>query len=172
MFETFWPNHKVTFDKTLLNDLYRYALSLAHEEHQAYDLLQSCCEKALSKKIDQQSLKPYMLRMIRNQFIDQYRRNKLELVVDTDFSAQEKIDEQVTLQDLEQIAIDKQHVALILDKLDYQDRELLYLWAVEGITMQELAERTNTPRGTLLARLSRLKKRLKKQYSHLIDQVS
>ena len=109
---------------------------------------------------------------MRNQFIDQYRRTKLELVVDSELAQHTEIDEQNSLLELEKIMIAKQHVALILQELSHQDRELLYLWAVEGRTVQELAERTDTPRGTLLSRLHRLKNRLRQDYGHLIEQVS
>lgn len=172
MLELVWPSKKITFDKTLLNELYRYALSLTHDETQAYDLLQSCCEKTLHKKLNLEQQKPYMYKVIRNQFIDSYRRNKLELIIDSQANTEDRLEEQSTLQDLDQIMIDKQHVSIILDDLSSQDRELLYLWAVEGSTVQELAERTSTPRGTLLSRLSRLKKRLQQQYGYIREQVS
>ncbi|EPJ55277.1 MAG: ECF subfamily RNA polymerase sigma-24 factor [Osedax symbiont Rs2] len=172
MFKRIWPAKKITFDKALLNDLFRYALSLAHDEQQAYDLLQSCCEKVLQKPVAMEQLKPYMFKVIRNQFIDQYRRTKLELVVDSELAQHTEIEEQNSLLELENIMIDKQHVALILQELSHQDRELLYLWAIEGRTVQELAESTDTPRGTLLSRLHRLKNRLRQDYGHLIEQVS
>ncbi len=172
MFELIWPTKKATFNAALLNDLYRYALSLSHDETLAYDLVQSCCEKTLDKKIASDQRKAFMFKVIRNQYIDIYRRRKLELVVDSELSNQPSLEEQCTLQDLDQIMIDKQHVDLILSDLDYQDRELLYLWAVEGTTMQELSERTATPRGTLLSRLNRLKKRLQQQYGYLNEQAS
>ena len=171
MFDYFWPVKKTPFDKVLLNDLYRYALSFTHDEQQAYDLLQSTCEKVLSQNIAAKQLKAYMIRMIRNAYIDQYRRKKLELVVDQRLSEQHLIERTVT-SELEQIIIDQQHVSIILQSLNPHERELLYLWAVEGKTVQELATQTNTSRGTLLARLHRLKKRLKQEYSHLIERVS
>ena len=68
--------------------------------------------------------------------------------------------------------IDQQHIAIILKELAPKERELLFLWAVEGNTVQELADRTNTSRGTLLSRLSRLKKRLQQQYGYLIGQAA
>ena len=37
---------------------------------------------------------------------------------------------------------------------------MLYLWAVEEYTVDEIALLTETPRGTLLSRLHRLKKRV------------
>ena len=168
MFDIFWPIKKTRFTKVLLNDLYRYALSLTHNEQHAYDLLQGACEKALARKLTAEQLKPYMIRIIRNAYIDQYRRQKLELVVDQHLIESDILTPSET-PELEQIIIDKQHVSIILQTLNYQERELLYLWAVEGRTVQELATLTNTPKGTLLARLHRLKKRLQQQHSHLIE---
>jgi RNA polymerase sigma-70 factor (ECF subfamily) len=172
MLELIWPAKKAAFNKTLLNDLYRYALSLSHDETLAFDLVQSCCEKTLNKKITPDQHKAFMFKVIRNQYIDIYRRRKLELVIDSELTSQSDIEEQCTLQNLDQIMIDKQHVDLILSDLNYQDRELLYLWAVEGTTMQELSERTATPRGTLLSRLNRLKKRLQQRYGYINEQAS
>ena len=165
MLKNIWPLKKVVFDKPLLNNLYRYALSLTHEPHQAYDLVQSCCEKTLRKPPANSALKPFMFRVIRNQFIDQYRRKKLELVVDSQSDSLAVLEQQSSLQELDDIMIDKQHVAILLRELNPQERELLYLWAVEGVTMQELADQTNTPRGTILSRLNRLKKRLKQEFA-------
>lgn len=172
MFTFFRSTKKITFDEQLLNSLYRYGLSLCHREDQAYELVQSCCEKILKKPTEHQNLKSYMMRIIRNEYIDLYRRNKLELVIDSELKNIQFVDEQGVLPQLEQIMIDKQHVALIMDQLTSEERELLYLWAVEGLSMQELSLQTNTPRATLLARLNRLKKRLNKQFGHLVNQVS
>ncbi len=172
MFELIWPAKKAKLNKALLNDLYRYAVSLTQDETLAYDLVQSCCEKTLGKKIEGDQRKAFMFKVIRNHYIDIYRRRKLELVSDSESSNHSAREEQCTLQDLDQIMIDKQHVDLILSDLNYQERELLYLWAVEGTTLQEISERTSTPRGTLLSRLNRLKKRLQQQYGHLNEQAS
>jgi len=172
MFNFKWPSKEVAFSKELLNSLYRYALSLSNDEQQAYDLVQSCCEKALKKNIAAGDLKPYMYKSIRNQYIDMFRRKKLELVVDSELEQRELIDEHFIVENLDQLMIDRQHLEIILQDIDYQDRELLYLWAVEGNSMQELAQRTNTSRNTLLSRLNRLRKRLNHKYSYLNEQVS
>lgn len=172
MFNFNWPAKDVQFNDELLQSLYRYALSLSNDQQQAYDLVQSCCEKVLLKKVPAKELKPYMRKSIRNQFIDQYRRWKLELVIDSDLEQQEFIDEQHVTHGLEQLMINRQHLAIILQDISYQDRELLYLWAVEGNSMQELAQCTDTSRNTLLSRLNRLKKRLSQKYGYLNEQVS
>ncbi|MCP4320629.1 MAG: RNA polymerase sigma factor [Psychromonas sp.] len=172
MFNFFRPSKKVTFSKLLLNELYRYALSLCQQSDQAYDLVQSSCEKVLKQKIEQDSLKAYMMTCIRNEYFDQFRHFKLSLVVDEKLQNEQSVNEEVVLQHLDSIMIDKQHVAIILEQLSIDERELLYLWAVEGFSMQEIATQTNTARGTLLSRISRLKKRLQNDFPHLVKEVS
>ena len=153
MFNFSWRITEFNLSDALLNSLYRYALSLVHDQQQAYDLVQNCCEKVLRQKKPAVDLKPYMFKIIRNQFIDQYRRKKLELVADGTLAQQQIIHEQDVVQDLEQLMIN-------------------YLWAVEGHSIAEIAQRTDRSRNTLLSRLNRLKKRLKQKYGHLNEQVS
>ncbi|MDO6765589.1 RNA polymerase sigma factor [Agarivorans sp. 1_MG-2023] len=171
MFKIFRRPTKPVFSDELLNQLYRYALSLCNNDQQAYDLLQSCCEKVLQQARLPEPLKPYMMRVIRNQFIDQYRRRKLELVADEALQA-ELVKPEDHWQDMESLVIDQQHVALLIQKLSADDAELLYLWAVEGFSMQEISNASGIARGTLLSRVSRLKKRLSDEFSHLVEEVS
>ena len=147
-------------EKKDLNRLYRYAWSLAKDDTHAFDLVQSNIEKVLRRntiKID--NTVNYIMSGIRNEFIDHSRRNrKFEtLSIDEDSSAQIY---EVT-PDLESILIDEQDVEWILERLNPLESELLYLWAVEEYTIDEIAVMQNIPRGTLLSRISRLKKRLK-----------
>ena len=172
MFNIFRRTQKIDFSKDLLNDLYRYALSLCQYSDQAYDLVQSSCEKVLKQGIEQGAIKPYMMTCIRNEYFDQFRRFKLSLVVDEKLQDELVVNEQQLLQQLDATMIDKQHVSLVLENLSIDERELLYLWAIEGFSMQEIAIQTKTPRGTLLSRLSRLKKRLQNDFPHLVKEVS
>ncbi len=172
MFKIFRKTKKVDFSQSLLNELYRYALSLSHHSEQAYDLVQSSCEKVLKQGIEQERLKAYMMTCIRNEYFDQFRRFKLSLVVDEQVLNGQLIDDQDAYQELDSIMINKQHVSLVLDQLSNEERELLYLWAIEGFSMQEIATQTNTPRGTLLSRISRLKKRLQSDFPNLVKEVS
>jgi RNA polymerase sigma-70 factor (ECF subfamily) len=147
-------------DKQDLNRLYRYAWSLAKDDTLAFDLVQSTIEKVLRRntiKIDNPV--NYIMSGIRNEFIDHTRRSrKFETL---------SIDESLFTQsyevtpDLESILIDEQDVEWIIDRLNPLESELLYLWAVEEYTIDEIAAMQDTPRGTLLSRISRLKKRLK-----------
>ncbi|WP_231109569.1 RNA polymerase sigma factor, partial [Vibrio nigripulchritudo] len=170
MFGLFKRSAHPTLDKALLNQLYRYALSLCHDESQAHDLVQYSCEKVLTAKVEPTQIKPYMMKVIRHAFIDQYRRKQFELVKD-DSEILETIEkESDVLKSLEDIAIDEQHVDWILSRVTPHEREQLYLWAVEGMSVQEIAEMTDTPKGTLLSRLNRLRKRITTEFNHLQDQ--
>jgi len=172
MFNFFRPAKKIDFSKMLLNDLYRYALSLCQQSDQAYDLVQSSCEKALKQGTEQDKLKPFMMTCIRNEYFDLFRRAKLSLVIDEKLQDEQLVNEQHVIQQLDSIMINKQHVSLVLKTLSIDERELLFLWAVEGFSMQEIALQTNIARGTLLSRLSRLKKRLQNDFPHLVREVS
>jgi len=151
-------------DKNLLNQLYRYAISLTNNEDQAYDLLQSCIEKYL--KADNANIeKPiaYIKRMIRNEFIDQTRRQRFQH--DVDAEDLERINDESALEatSLEDVFVRQSEVSSLLGTMKAEERELLYLWAVEEYTVQEIAEMKQVPRGTLLSKLHRLKKRIQLQ---------
>ena len=143
------------FSEKDLNQFFRYCIALVGDETEAYDLLQDSLEKFLRKGNAAKSSRAYFLRIIRNQFIDRYREasrfEKVELsenIVSTSGC------------DLEQLMINKEETELILRNLNSEDRELIYLWAVEGYTVSELAEFFDRPRGTLLSKLHRLKIKL------------
>jgi len=61
---------------------------------------------------------------------------------------------------LEDIYIDQDEITILLEKLNPPDRELLYFWAVEEYTIDEISKLLNTPRGTLVSRIHRLRKKL------------
>lgn len=115
--------------------------------------------------------KAYMLRVIRNEFVDHCRRNQLELITSSELMDDEENDG-LAFNALEQMTIDEQHVDILLASISAKERELLYLWAVEGFSIQEIATLTNIPRGTLLSRLSRMKTRLVDDFGHMLKQVS
>lgn len=172
MLKLFGRSKKVSFSKALLNDVYRYAFSLCQQSDQAYDLVQSSCEKVLKKSIEQGELKPYMMTCIRHEYFDYFRRYKLSLVIDQKLQNDQLVQEEYVVHELDSIVINQQHVNLVLAELSIEERELLFLWAVEGFSMQEIALQIDTSRGTLLSRLSRLKKRLKTDFPHFVKEVS
>ena len=151
------------FDQKALNQLYRYCFTLTNHEEKAYDLLQTALEKFLSKPPQNALTKQaYIRRIIHNQFIDHYRREQKigwepfeeEAITDIDTSTG-SLEEEIIHRDL----LDK-----IWPLLDPFEREILYLWAVEGYTTQEVADVLETKKGTIVSRIHRLKIKLKQQF--------
>ena len=65
-------------------------------------------------------------------------------------------------QSLEDVYIDQQELQTHWANLQDSQRELLYLHCVLEYTAQEISDELNCPRGTVLARIHRLKKQLQK----------
>ncbi len=151
-------------DKALLNQLYRYAISLTGDGDEAYDLLQQAVERFLRQpKNKVQVSSAYLMRSIRNLFFDQVRHRHLHLVVSEQL--QQDIAEPEHAPPIADLLIHRQDVEQLMTGLSCHDRELLYLWAVEEYTVQEIADMRSAPRGTILSQLHRLKKKLRSQLS-------
>jgi RNA polymerase sigma-70 factor (ECF subfamily) len=148
------------FNETELNRLYRYAFSLTNAEASAYDLLQSAVEKYLKlsvAKLSGDGRLRYLRTMIRNRFIDQYRKEQrhphqefesVEALISIDMPGPEKV------------LIESEQILDILAGLYASERELLHLWALEEYTAKEIAEQLDCPRGTVLSRIHRLKRKI------------
>lgn len=144
-----------------LNKMYRYSLSLIKNADEAWDLLQNSLEKFLKKNEGSQQYPiAYLYRIIKNNFIDEMRRQSRWRCEEFE----EKPSHNAALLDPEMLSrelVSKEETQIILQHLNPEERELLYLWAVDGYTVQEIAEQTNTPKGTLLSKLHRIKKKLR-----------
>jgi len=150
-------------DKEQLNSLYRYALAISHEPQQAYDLVHA----ALARFIEppQPELAdplPYLRRSIRNESIDIYRKHQRQRAfIDQHTEMAVEID----TQGLEKLLIDERALEQVLERISPEEREILYLWAVEGYTTQEVADLLGMPKGSLLSKIHRLRQNLKTEIS-------
>lgn len=176
------------FDKQQLNQLYRYCYALTVHRDDAYDLLQSALEKYLKNPPSASySESAYLRRIIRNQFIDNVRRiNNVKFEsLDTgtsegtfddtfkspyetnSFNSQDVIS--INSNALDEMLINEEMVDWIWSILDTVEREIVFLWAVEGYTAVEVSTELDMPRGTVLSRIHRLRKKI---YSQLaIDEA-
>jgi len=158
------------FDAKQLNNLYRYCFSLTGKEHDSYDLLQSSVEKFLKTDINNVDNKSaYIKKIIRNHYIDECRKNSK---VD-----EEQYDETVIYVDmntnsLEKIVASQYQVEAVWQQLTVSEREIMYFWAVEGYTADELAQFLEIPRGTLLSKIHRLRKRLELQFDESSREIA
>jgi len=152
-------------DRPVLQGLFRYGFSLTHDEDAAYDLLQDALETSLRKIPDNtDAAMHYVKSIMRNRFIDQYRRDHRHPTVSFDDNDKQPviIDPRV----LEDMVIAEHEVESIMARLEPLERELLFLWAVEGCTAQEIADRTGSPRGTVLSRIHRMRQKILSQQTH------
>ena len=153
------------FNRQQLNKLYQYSFVLTSDEQEAYDLLHTSIEKFLNIDISKvQDTQAYVKKIIRNQYIDQCKKQSRYI--------EEEFDESVTYVDLdvnslEKIAASRQQIDLVWRKLTASEREIVYFWAVEGYTTSELAKLLDISRGTLLSKIFRLRKRLEQEFKEL-----
>jgi len=170
------------FNKDELNQLYRYALSLSADEQTAYDLVQSGIERYLKKvsgttvPINEAVAKPQALLkiIIRNCYFDLLRHRKVVPMVSMDGEDESGSEAYIGLVDSDDMAdllINQQQVQQLISGLSVQENELLYLWAVEEHTVEEISQIYAKPKGTMLSKLHRLKKRIREQYCYINGSV-
>ena len=134
-------------DQPALQRLYRYGFSLTRDEDAAYDLLQDALEISLRKAPDNTAAAMrYVQSIMRNRFIDQYRRDHRHPTVSFNDNDNQPVN--IDPRVLEDIVIAEHEVEAIMAMLEPLEHELLFFWAVEGYTAQEIADRTDSTRGS------------------------
>ena len=137
---------------------FRYALALCHDPDEAEDVLQDAWVAVLSARGPHTA--GYLFAAIRTRFIDRYRRRMLVVIESVE-------DEEALgaapgpLDAEERVRADLDTVERGLGVLRPEEREVLFLSAVEGYTAQEIADATGRPRGTVLSLIHRGRRRLR-----------
>lgn len=147
---------------TLLPRLRRLARILAGTPADGDDLLQSVCEKALARlhqfepgtRLDQ-----WMFQIMRTTHIDRLRHarrrahadiGEVGAVIPFDARIHERTEAR------EDLAVVRQAVA----RLPEEQREVLALVVLEGLSYQAVAEAMGVPQGTVMSRLARARRKL------------
>jgi len=149
-------------DKDTLNQLYRFGIALTGNEQDSQDVLHTAIERFLHNKpqhINQQAA--YIRTIMRNYWYDELRKLKTQRDHVEALQFEQEIIS-IHSQSLEDIVIDQQELQKHWSSLQDSQRELLYLHCVLEYTAQEISDELNCPRGTVLARIHRLKKHLEK----------
>jgi RNA polymerase sigma-70 factor (ECF subfamily) len=132
----------------------RFALSLTGNREDADDLLQSTVERVLGRGLPEDAdVLRWMFRVARNLWIDEVRSRKVRLV-----AADRREPEDEATVDGEDAAIGGVQMREIGDamaSLPEEQRALLSLVAIEGLTYREAAEVLEIPIGTVMSRLAR-----------------
>ncbi|MAG32407.1 MAG: RNA polymerase subunit sigma-70 [Deltaproteobacteria bacterium] len=139
---------------------YRYAIALTHEPDRAADLVQDACVACLAAQAPWRV--GYFFAAIRSRFIDQQRRQRL-VVVEPIGSQDElaRVGSFTDPRDEELVQADRDSLDRALGRLRAEEREMLFLSAVEGYTAREIAELTGHPRGTILSAVHRARRKIR-----------
>ncbi len=138
--------------------LRRYARALTRDPVAADDLVQDCLERALAKKrlfTPDTDLRAWLFTIMHNVHIDAVRRNKMTTV-----SLDEMGDLMVT-PPAQEPAIRIRDLAVALERLPDDQREVVLLVGLEGMSYKAVAEVLATPIGTVMSRLARGRDRLR-----------
>lgn len=151
----------MTLSRDELDRLYRHALALTGAREEAEDLLQSCLAEWLSRPEDL-VVAPvaYLRQMLRSRFIDAKRRGRIVRFEPIE-AAEALPDPQ---QGLEQLVVDEATLEQAWALLDPPEREVLYLWAFEGLSAAEIALQLQQPRGSILSRMHRARQKIQRQF--------
>lgn len=169
-----------TFDEEALphlDALYRVALRLTGDPSRAEDLVQDTMLKAYRSWRQYRpgtNAKGWLLTILRNTFINDYRRRKLEPVaMDLETAEPLAIPRDVADADPEGAffaRIVDAKVIEAIDALPTEFREVLVLSDMEGLSYAEIAEALQVPVGTVKSRLFRARRQLQVAlYAHAVE---
>jgi len=160
-----------------LDALYRVGLRLTGDPAQAEDLVQDTMLKAYRSWRQYRpgtNAKGWLLTILRNTFINDYRRRKLEPVaMDLEAVEPHSIVREMAESDPEgsffsQIVDEK--VLEAIDALPTEFREVLVLSDMEGMSYADIAEALQVPVGTVKSRLFRARRQLQGAlYAHAVE---
>lgn len=140
----------------LLPNLRRYALSLSASADIADDLVQITVERAFSARAQwdpASRLAAWLFRILRNAWIDMTRRRRTEgVVVDiVDVPEAVQVDGRTITENHLMVASALEAMAILPE----EQREVMVLVCVEGMSYAEAASLIGAPIGTVMSRLSR-----------------
>lgn len=141
----------------LLQRGFRYALALTHDRHRAEDLLQDAWVAILQRGAPRHV--GYLFSTLRNRFVDQERRRRLVAVEPLEAMT----DEGDALGFLDEVSQIPETVTLerALGELRPQEREMLFLAAVEGHTVREISDLIARPLGTVSSSIQRARRKIR-----------
>lgn len=151
------------FDRDALNRLFRYAYALSGNEAAAADLLQDTVERCLQRPPRPLACpEAYAHRVMRNRYIDLARRRASSPERDDGPGDVELL--AIDTHCLEELISSRDELEQVWSRLDAFEREILYYWAVEDMTAEQIASTLGSKRGTVLSRIHRLRARLRAEF--------
>jgi RNA polymerase sigma-70 factor, ECF subfamily len=140
--------------------LRRYARALTRDVARADDLVQSCLTRAIAKQHLWQygtDLRAWLFTLLHHQHVNEIRRSIREGSI-------------VTLEEVPELTVQSNAIAVLqlrdleaaLGKLQSEQRQVILLVGLEGMSYEEVANVLNVPVGTVRSRLSRGRDQLRR----------
>jgi len=139
-----------------LQRLYGYAQSLTRNPENAEDLVQQAALKALAARgapEDEAAYRAWLFRIVKNQFIDNYRRDQRRQRDEVAFETVYDVPMDYWRGD-ERI-INKVSVRTAMARLNDHHTEILALIDFAGLSYREAADVLDVPVGTVMSRINR-----------------
>ena len=132
-------------------------MALTGDQQLSYDLVHDAIEKLILKKFVINKM-AYTKTIMRNKFYDilkskSYTQNSLLEDLPIDEFLDDKLDHKMAMQK-------------IMKKLKASEREILYLWAIEEYSTQEISQLTGIPKGTITSKIKRLRDKLQQEVKY------
>ncbi|WP_421708450.1 RNA polymerase sigma factor [Algihabitans sp.] len=145
----------------LLPRLRRFATALTGSQHEADDVVQAACERALTRLHQWQEgtrLDSWMFRIVQTVWIDRCRAERLRRPAgDLDSVAGVTGDDG---RDVAESRIELARVRKLIARLPEEQRAVLSLVSIDGCSYRQAAESLNIPIGTVMSRLARARRAL------------
>lgn len=146
---------------SLVPRLRRFAYGLTGDGHLADDLVQTGCLKAIERWSQYQSgtsLASWLFRILQTTWLDEYRTRQRQQTDSWDEGFDELMGDDGTT--LLEARSEARAVRRLVAELPEDQRAVLMLVAVEGLSYKEAAEVLELPLGTVMSRLARARARL------------
>jgi RNA polymerase sigma-70 factor, ECF subfamily len=153
---------------TLLPRLWRFALRLAGDRHDAEDLVQRACVRALERQHQLQpgtSTLSWLFSIVHSVWLNEVRAQQTRRrgsIQWSDELADTLADP--TASDPELYTLQRQIIGAV-ERLPDAQRAVMLLVAVEGLSYREAAEALDVPIGTVMSRLARGRRTIGEQFA-------
>jgi RNA polymerase sigma-70 factor (ECF subfamily) len=146
---------------SLLPRLRRFAQGLTHDRHQADDLVQAACLKALERWHQFEpgsNLAAWLFRIVQTTWLDEYRSRQRHATDAVGDELPELPGEDG--RELLERRSEGRRVQAVMQTLPEEQRTVLMMVAVDGLSYRDASQALGVPVGTVMSRLSRARLRM------------
>jgi RNA polymerase sigma-70 factor (ECF subfamily) len=146
----------------LMPQLRAFARGLCRDKVLADDLVQEACLKAWSSMDSfnaEQPMRPWMFRILRNEYYMQMRRAWRDVQVEPEF-----VETSLVADGMQEISQDFSRMEKLINSLPDNQRDALILVLAAGMTYEEAGEVCGCSAGTIKSRVSRARETVKTRF--------